>query len=124
MGATAAVIRDRHGNFIAASCSFIQFASEASTVEASTVEAMAMKRALTLPADVGFKNIIAESDTTDVISACTSSMWWKEGAPIFADCMDLIAFIGNVKFCHCLREANVAADEIAKYSYENKFSCI
>lgn len=103
MGATASIARDGHGKFVAAPCTFIPYVSEA-----STVEAMAMKHGLTLAATLGFNtSIVAESDSTDVISACKGSTWWSEGAPIFGDCMDLIASIGNVNFNHCLQEAHV-----------------
>ena len=67
--------------------------------------------------------VIAESDSTGVISACTRSTWWSGGAPLFADCMDLIASIGNVNFFHCLRETNQCAHKIAKYSFENNSCC-
>lgn len=119
MGAIAAIIRDGSGIFVAASCSFIQYA-----YKASAMEALAMKLSLSLVCSLGFSQIIAEFDSSEVIHACTSSTRWNEGAPIFADCMDLIASIGNVQFCHCLRKANSVAHEIGRHSFENNLSCI
>jgi hypothetical protein len=56
-GSTDVVIRDSHGNFIAASGSFVSYASEA-----STMEAIAMKEGLSLVAPLGCNQTISESD--------------------------------------------------------------
>ena len=99
-------------------CSFIPYASET-----STLEALYMKHGPSFVSSLGINQIIAESDYSEVTDACTNTTWWNESAPIFADCMDLIASIGNVQFCHCLREANSIPHEISRHSFENNFSC-
>jgi hypothetical protein len=73
---------------------------------------------------VGCNNIQADSDSMDVIEACSGEeAWWNESAATYADCMDMVATIGSVSFSHCPREANVVADELARYSFLNKLSC-
>ena len=117
-GATAAVIRDFKGNFIAANCAYIDRG-----LNVVSMEAMAMRDGLNLANSLGFHNVEAESDSTQVISSCSGqSQWWDEAAAIFADCVDLAASIGRVKFKHCSRTTNEVAHEIAKYSFCNRSS--
>ena len=54
-GATAAVIRDHRGNFLAPQCSFVPFAADA-----CTTEAMAMRDGLVLANSLGFNTVEAE----------------------------------------------------------------
>ena len=80
-GATAAVIRDFKGNFIAANCAYIDRG-----LNVVSMEAMAMRDGLNLANSLGFHNVEAESDSTQVISSCSGqSQWWDEAAAIFAE---------------------------------------
>jgi ribonuclease HI len=118
-GAVGAVLRDYKGTFIAASTKYIPHVS---SVEAA--EALAMREGLALAIEVGCNNIQADSDSMDVIEACSGEeAWWNESAATYADCMDMVATIGSVSFSHCPREANVVADELARFSFLNKLSC-
>ena len=79
-----------------------------------------MRDGLALAIKLGCNNVVAESDSLDVIQACTGEQsWWSTQAAIFADCVDLVANIGSVKFAYCLREANEVAHELAKNSFTN-----
>jgi hypothetical protein len=69
---------------------------------------------------LGCHNIVAESDSSDIIEACLGSEnWWTDSTPIYADCVDLVASIGEVTFNHCRRDANKAAHEVAKECFLN-----
>ena len=57
-GATAAILRDDRGNFIAAQCKFISVAADA-----ITTEAMAMRDGLSFANSLGFNRVEAESDS-------------------------------------------------------------
>lgn len=118
-GATAAVIRDFSGKFLAGRCYFYPHAANV-----VSMEAMAMKEGLILANNLGFQRVMAESDSMEVVNFCTGqTQWWDPAAAIYAECVDVVTMIGKVDFLHCPREANGAAHEIAKYSFLNKFSC-
>ena len=61
-GATAVVIRDEKGNFLAAQCKFLPYA-----VDVVSSEAQAMRDGLVLANSLGFPRVEAESDSTTVI---------------------------------------------------------
>jgi ribonuclease HI len=65
-GAIGAILRDYKGEFIAASVSYLP--NVASVV---MDEAMAMREGLSLPILMGCSRIMAESDSAEVIDACT-----------------------------------------------------
>lgn len=91
---------------------------------AMMAEAMAMKEGLALAHRMGYNLVEAESDSTEVIGACSGDeRWWSESAAIFADCVDHVASIGTVFFKHCPREANGVAHDLAKHSFSNRTSC-
>ena len=87
-------------------------------------EAIAMREGLALANSLGCNNIAAESDSTDVIEACTgANSWWGEASATFADCIDLASLIGTVSFRYCPREANEVAHEIVRSCFTEKVSC-
>ena len=113
VGATAAVIRDEKGIFLAAKCIFIPH--EASVV---STEARAMKDGLAFANSLGFPRVEAESDSSTVIESCAGqTTWWDEAAATFAQCVDLSTLIGKVNFKHCSRSCSQAAHVLAKFSY-------
>ena len=86
-------------------------------------EALAMREGLSLANRAGCNNILAESDSTETIEACSGDdTWWNDSAAIFADCIDMVSSIGVVTFKHCPREANQVAHEIARNSFCNKIT--
>jgi ribonuclease HI len=116
MGATAAVLRDEKGVFIAAQCRFYHHAADA-----MTMEALAMRDGLILANSMGFNRVEAESDSQNVVNYCQGQdQWWDSAAAIFAECIDVATSIGKVIFTHCFREVNYVAHELAKFSYCNK----
>jgi ribonuclease HI len=118
-GSTGAVVRDFQGNFVAAACSFLPHV--ASPVMAG---AIGMREGLMLIERMGSHNVIAESDSMEVINACKGDQrWWSESAAILAGCVDLVSNIGTVSFGHCLREVNEVEHELAAFSFSTKSSC-
>jgi hypothetical protein len=58
------------------------------------------------------------------VEACsTGHRWYNDSTAIFADCVDLIAGLVNVKFKHCPREANKVADELTSFCFQSSNSC-
>ena len=111
--------RDRYGVFIAASCATIPYVADA-----FLAEAMAMKSRLILAESLGYTSIQIESDALEVVNACSGQeRMWSEATAIYADCFIIAGMIGNVEFTHCRWEANEAAHNLAKFSYENNVSC-
>ncbi|VAI47995.1 hypothetical protein VPH35_105401 [Triticum aestivum] len=118
IGATAAILRDNRGNFIAAHCKFIAIAADA-----ITTKAMAMRDGLLFANSLGFSRIEVESDSLQVINFCSGqTRWWDEAAVVFAECIDICSSIGKVTFKHCLRSYNNVAHVLANHSYHNKSS--
>jgi ribonuclease HI len=118
-GATAAVLRDFQGRFLAAAGRFIPHVNSA-----AMAEVMAMKDGLNLANQLGCSRIEAESDSLETIEGCTGGdTWWSENSAIFADCLDIRAGFDDVKFKHCSREANKVADEIARLCFQSGNSC-
>ena len=117
-GSTGAVARDYQGNFVAAATRYFPHVASL-----ELAEAFAMRDGLQLAVKLGCSNVVAESDSIQVVQACTGEEpWWNAAATIFADCVDLVTNIGSVKFSHCLREANQVAHELAKDSFINRSS--
>ena len=88
-----------------------------------TMEATAMRDGLMLANSLGFHNVEAESDSTQVINSCSGqTQWWDASAAIFAECVDIATTIGKVKFKHCSRTTNCVAHEIARFSFCNRNS--
>jgi ribonuclease HI len=118
-GSMGAVLRDYRGECIAAPSSYIENVNSA-----TMAEAYAMKEGLDLACRMGCNNIIAESDSLEVIAAMNDSeTWWCEAAAVFAECVDKVTTIGAVSFMHIGREANQVAHELARDSYSSKLSC-
>jgi hypothetical protein len=71
------------------------------------VEAIAMREDLSLATSLRCNNVIAESDSTETIHACTGEQsWWNESTAIFDDCIDLASQIDKANFKFCPRKAN------------------
>ena len=79
LGATAAILHDAKGIFVAAQCRFIQNAADA-----MTVEAMAMRDGLNLANSLGFNRVGAESDSLNLVNYCQGqAQWWDAATTIF-----------------------------------------
>ena len=94
-GATAAIIRDERGTFLAGYCRYIPFAADA-----VTTEAMAMRDGLGFANSLGFHGVEAETDSQEVINFCTGhNTWWDPAAAIFADVLTLEYQLGRSIIC-------------------------
>jgi hypothetical protein len=88
-------------------------------------ESYAMKKGLALAMRMRCNRIVAESDSMEVVGACTGNeAWWSEPSAFYADCVDMAANIGEVSFCHVLREVNKVAHELAKDCFFGKYPSV
>jgi ribonuclease HI len=118
-GAAAAVLRDYQGNFLAAGCWCLPH-----VLSSAMAESLALKKGLSLAHSLGYNDLIAESDSVEVIESCTGEQtWWNECSAIFADIVDITSSFDKVTFKYCPREANKVAHELAKFSFLNNESC-
>jgi ribonuclease HI len=107
------------GNFIQEKCELLPHVQTA-----AMAEAMALHEGLKMVEQMGCRHIIVESGSVETIQALTGeSRWWSESSAIFADCIDIVTNVGEVKFIFCPRDANQVAHEIAKYSFQHKIAC-
>ena len=112
-GATAAVLRDERGSFIAAQCIYVE-----QGLNAVTLEAVAMRDGLMLANSMGFHDVEAESDSLEVINFCTGP-----NSMVGCGCSNIRATsIGKVKFIHGFSAANAVTHELARYRITNKNS--
>jgi ribonuclease HI len=89
------------------------------------VEAMAMREGLQLATVVGCNWVQADSDSMEVVQACSGEeTWWGESAAIFAQCVDIAMSICRVSFNHCPRETNKVANVLARDCFCNKLLCV
>jgi hypothetical protein len=115
-GALGVAIRDYQGKFMAANMKYLPHVSLVAMAEASV-----MKEGLDLDIRMGCTNIVAESDSLEIIEACRGyQVWHNESSAIFAECIDKLAKIGSVLFSHCLRDANRVAHTLAKECFSCK----
>lgn len=90
-GSAGAVLRDFQGRFVAATTTYIP-----NVASAAAAEAVAMKEGLALANLFGCNDVVAESDSLEVIEACSGQeAWWGDSSAVFADCVDLAAQIGE-----------------------------
>jgi ribonuclease HI len=114
-----AVLRDYQGKFVAANMKFLPH-----VLSMKMAEALAMKQGLLLAHQLGCNRVIAESDSSMTIEACSGEQRWdNESTTVYADCIDLVASIGSVSFTHCLREANSVSHCLAREGFTIKESC-
>jgi ribonuclease HI len=118
-GATAAVIRNSHGEAIGGGTWPL-----ANILSPASAEAMAMKNGMMLLENIGCSPVVVESDSLDLITACNGEIeLWSPYSAILADCFQIARRIGRISFQHCPREANKTAHNQARLSFEsNSFS--
>ena len=110
-GGTGAIIRDHTGFFVTGGRWSLQHVEDAATAEGH-----ALRNGLLLAGQVGCNRVIVESDCLEVIQIM------KDGgnslgaaAAIYEECSFLCRSFTAVSFSHCPREANSAADSLAKF---------
>ena len=88
--------------------------------EASTAEACALRDRLLLAGETGCNKIIVESDCAEVVKTMQNGgNSLGAAAAIYEECAFLCRNFARVTFCHCPREANMAAHYLAKFSVTN-----
>ena len=95
-------------------------------LNATVAEAMARRLGLQLLDEVGCSPIIIESDCLELINACNGETdIWSPCTAILADCFQIAHRIGRVTFKFCPREANKAAHNLARLSFDSDsvFKC-
>jgi hypothetical protein len=117
-GAVGAILRDHDGLFIAASTLYIP-----NLTSAALAEAMALRAGLSLAHCIGCNNVIAESDSLEIVEACSGAEVWEgDSAAVFADCVDLMALIGSVQVSIAQGKLMVQLTCLAKFcSSDNNF---
>jgi ribonuclease HI len=125
-GATGAIARDDRGAFIAAATWVLP-----AVVSVDSAEITAIKNGLYLAGQIGCNSLQIESDCSyavdainlddgyqgpDVATIAECKDLIREFATI-AECKDLIREFAKVHFTYCFREANAAADGLAKHCY-------
>ena len=111
-GATGAILRDHTGFFVAASCSNIPFVQDA-----ATAEARGLRDGLLLANEMGCNKICVEGDCMEVIEIMQNrGNSLGPAAAIYEECSFLARNFISIVFSHCPREANMAADLLARNS--------
>jgi ribonuclease HI len=118
-GASGAVLRNNQGVFVAASSSFIPHVSSA-----TMAEALAMLHGLLFAHSLGYHDIVAESDSLEVINLCSGEdRIWNEATAVYADILSCVGAIGKVEFIHCVRDLNKVAHSLARDCYNSRVTC-
>jgi ribonuclease HI len=114
-GATAAVLRNHHGQALAGSSSLVSH-----VLDAHSAEAMALKNGMMLADQLGCSNITFESDCLEIILACKGEVdILSPYSAILSDCFILAQRIGSVSYAHCPRGANQVAHKLARCCYDS-----
>ena len=107
---SGAIIRDDHGDFIAASNRMIRH-----IYEAATTEALALCDGLDLATRTGCNKLIVLLDFLEVIKAMQEGGFSATAAaPIYDDCIFIAGGFDSIVFEYCPREGNMAAHELAE----------
>ena len=111
-GSTGAILHDDMEIFMAASCGDISFAEDA-----ATTEARALRDGLLLANDLGCNKLYVEADCMEVIEVMhNGGNSLGPAAAIYEECSFLACNFSFIVFNHCPREANMAADLLARNS--------
>ena len=117
-GALGVVIRNDQGEAIAGAGNPLN-----NLLDATTSEAIALRRGLQLVDDLGCVPVIVESDSLELVESLNGVIQiWSPYTSILMDCFLLAQRIGRVTIQHCQREANVVAHKIARFVFEKNNS--
>jgi ribonuclease HI len=110
VGATGCIIRDSSGQFLAACRVQID-----GVLDVATTEAQALRDGLRLAERIGCNNIYIETDSLEVVEAIKEPDQYRTvGMPYLDECREIVAGFASTRLNHCSREANKAADVIAR----------
>jgi ribonuclease HI len=117
-GVVAAVIRDSKGEAIVGGAHPITNITDVTTAEAS-----ALRYGLQVLETIGCTPVSMESDSLELVKACNREIdLWSPYTAILSDCFQIAQRIGLVSFLHYPREANKAAHNLARLSYNSNSS--
>ncbi|KAI4989132.1 hypothetical protein ZWY2020_036449 [Hordeum vulgare] len=115
-GSSGVVIRDDKGTFLAALCSGIPFADDA-----GSAEARGLRDGLLLANELGMQKLVVESDCMEVVDTMLEGgNSLGLAAAIYEECAFLANNFSCIMFQFCPREANMAADTLARYAEPTK----
>ena len=78
-----------------------------------------------LASQIGCSRVMFESDSSFAVEAINQlDGYLGPEVAIIAECKNLMLDYEKISFNHCFREANMVADEIAKYSFSNRASVV
>jgi ribonuclease HI len=107
---TGCVIRDASGQFVAACRNEID-----GVIDVTTAEAQAVRDGLRLAERAGCTRIYVETDSMNVVTAFEDPTSNRiVGMAYLDECRTIMAGFASTRLTHCPREANQAADLIAK----------
>jgi ribonuclease HI len=115
-GSAGAVLRNEKGEVLGGMACPLE-----NLLCATTAEAYAMLKGLEFLDKFGCSSCIIESDSLELIQACTGEM--DINGPytaILADCFQKASEVMNIQFMHCNREANQVAHELARFAFSSK----
>lgn len=109
-GATGAIARDEHGEFIAASTWYLPHISDV-----DSAEIIAIRNGLLLAANVGCSRVFIESDISFAVEAVVQDEAYQgPELPIIMQCKHLASEFAKTFFGHCFIETNEVANSLAK----------
>jgi ribonuclease HI len=115
-GAAAAVIRNYKGEAVAGGSWLLN-----NVYDASTAETIALQKGLIMLENIGCNGVIMESDSLELIQACTDvNEVLSPATVILANCFQRATRLSTVSFQHCPRDANRAAHNLARHAYDSK----
>jgi ribonuclease HI len=98
-GAPGAIIRESRGNFVVASCDYID-----SAIDATTMEASALLSGLQLAEHFGVNYLVVESDSLEVVQVVLDPSEFRGSfAVVIDDCRNLLMMLGMATFQHIPR---------------------
>jgi hypothetical protein len=88
-------------------------------LDASTAEALALKRGLELFERIKCSPTIVESDNLALVDACNGEGdIWIPSTAILMDCFEIAQRISSVSFKHYPRDSNRVAHNLARFSFD------
>ena len=112
-------MRDNEGVVVAVSCWQVF-----SLPDSEVTEALAMWKELEFAKDMCFLNLIAESDTSNLVQALNTRLQYPNYVEsIIGDCINFNVFFRSLSFLHVRHEANQVAHYLAQYFLHNPY-CI
>jgi hypothetical protein len=91
----------------------------ANILDASTAEAISLKRGLELLENFQCSPTIVESDNIEVVNACNGEIEiWTPNTAIIMDCFQIAQRIGRISFKYYPRDSNRVAHNLARYSFD------